>query len=61
MDDTEEALHEIVRRLEAAELDPEQAGAVKDAFEARMQAMSDLVKGKVRPAVKRLAGTGGSQ
>ena len=61
MDDTEEALHEIVRRIEAAELDPEQANAVKDVFEARMQAMSGLVKGTVHPAVKRLAGTGSSQ
>lgn len=60
MDDAEESLREIARRIEAAELDTEQAGAVKDAFEARMKAMSGLVKGTVHPAVKRLAGTGGS-
>ena len=53
LDEIEEAMREITRRLDAAELNPAQAKAVSDAFNARMDALKTIVTGDVHEALNR--------
>ncbi len=53
LDEIEEAMREITRRLDAAELNPAQAKAVSDAFNARMDALKATVTGDVHKALDR--------
>ena len=57
MDDIEEALREIARHLDAAELTRAQAEAMETAFDARMDAIGKVVENDIHPALDRkLAG-----